>query len=729
VRIDYPRAGRTGLRRWLPSWKQLLAMVLLGVGLVVGGFAVAVAVTPVPPPNEVAATEATIVYYSDGATEIGRLGDATRRSVPLAEVPVDVQHAVLAAEDRDFYEHGGFSPIGIGRALWNNVSGGSTQGGSTITQQYAKNAFLTQERSWDRKLRELVLSVKLETTVSKDQILEDYLNTIYFGRGAYGIEAASLAYFGVPAADLSVEQGAVLAAIIKSPGGLSPEENPEGLEARWAYVLDSMVEQGWLDPAVRADATFPKIRKPRTTNRLGGQTGYLLEAVKAELRDKGFTDAEIEGGGLRITSTFQRGAQKAAVAAVEAQGPTSGTEGLRIGLAAVQPGTGRVIAMYGGRNFLSSQINNATRPFAQAGSTFKPYALAAAVENGIPLDSVWDGSSPQTIEGYTLTNYGDVSYGDVSLMESTEKSINTAYVNVEADVGVDAVADAAFRAGIPTDTPGIDLGALNLTFVLGTASPSGVDVAGSYATFAARGQQAPTTVLKEVRGLNGGLLYESTTTTQGAFSRDVADTVNYALQRVVTNGTGFAAEALGRPAAGKTGTTDGNRSAWFAGYTPQLATAVLMAKEDASGNPVSLSGTGGLSTVTGGSFPAAIWTAFMSAALADQPVEEFAPPPDTVPTSEPAPDCPSVLPTGPDAPPLPSGCPTPSPSESPTESPSPTTASPTEPSPTEPSPTSAEPTQPTTEPTTDQPPPTSQPPPSGEAQPGRANDAGATPTG
>ena len=221
------RRGRRSLlepsRHWL-RWLIIGVAVLVGIGVAV--FAFLLARTTVPSANEVSTSEATIVYWSDGTSELGRLGEATRRSVALEDVPIEVQQAVLAAEDRTFYEHGGISPIGIGRAIWNNVTGESTQGGSTITQQYAKNAFLTQERSWDRKVKEALLAIKLETVVSKDEILEDYLNTIYFGRGAYGIEAAAIAYFGVPASELTLEQGAVLAAIIKSPSGLAPEDEP-----------------------------------------------------------------------------------------------------------------------------------------------------------------------------------------------------------------------------------------------------------------------------------------------------------------------------------------------------------------------------------------------------------------------------------------------------------------------------------------------------------------------
>lgn len=638
-------------RHWV---RGLIIIFVVLAALGIGAFALAVSLTTVPSPNEVSTSEATIVYWADGKTELGRLGEATRRSVALADVPLDAQHAVLAAEDRSFYEHGGISPLGIGRAVLNNLQGGSTQGGSTITQQYAKNAYLTQDRSWSRKAKELLLAFKLETVVSKDQILEDYLNTIYFGRGAYGIEAASIAYFGTSVENLEVSQAAVLAAIIKSPNGLAPEDNRPALKARWSYVLDSMVEQGWLTPQQLKAAKFPEIKKQKAGNRLGGQTGFLLQAVTNQLIDLGFDETEIQRGGLRITSTFDQGAQKGATAAVRKVGPGANTEGLRIGLAAVRPGTGEVVAMYAGKNFIDDQINNATREFAQAGSTFKPFALAAAFEQGVPLGTELNGDSPSTVNGYTFSNYGDKSYGPVSLLQATEFSINSAYVQLESEVGVDAVAETAIRAGVPDTTPGLNLDNLDLTFVLGTASPSGLSMANAYATFAAAGVRAKTTYIKLVMGINGGLLFEYEPKTRVAFEPNIANSVSYTLSKVVTDGTAFAAQKLRRPAAAKTGTTDGNKSAWFVGYTPQLATAVLMAKEDASGLPVSLSGTGGLGTVTGGSYPAAIWTAFMTAALQDEPVVDF-----TAPTGDltKAPDCPLIMPT--DGTPVPADCPTP----------------------------------------------------------------------
>ncbi len=638
-------------RRWLRR-TLLILFFLAALGVTI--FAVLLARTEVPTPNDLATSEATVVYYADGVNEVGRLGESTRRSVPITDIPIEVQQAVLAAEDRDFYNHGGISPVGIARAAFNNLTGGNTQGGSTITQQYAKIAFLTQDRTWSRKVSEALLAFKLETVVSKEQILEDYLNTIYFGRNANGIEAASIAYFGVPVSELDFTQGAVLASVIKSPSGLSPEENLSGLKARWSYVLDSMVEMGDITQEVRDSAKFPEIVAFKQKDRLGGQVGFLLTAVEQQLIAQGYDQEEIQRGGLKIISSFDRKAQRAAQRAVKEQGPTSRTEGLRIGLAAVKPGTGEVLAMYGGTNFITDQINNATQQFAQAGSTFKPFALAAGLDQSVQLNSLWNGNSPSTVNGYTFNNYGNNSYGVVSLLQATELSINSAYVELTADIGVSNVVNAALAAGIPETTPGLNLESPDLTFVLGTSSPSGLDMANAYATFANEGVRSSTTFVKQVFGSNGGLLYQYEPTLATAFSSDVANTVNYSLNKVVTNGTGSAALALNRPAAAKTGTTDDNKSAWFAGYTPQVSAAVLMAKEDASGIPISMSGTGGLTTVTGGSFPAAIWTAFMKDALKKEPVMDFPAPPDNVFTPV---ECPDFIET--DLEEIPFGCPIP----------------------------------------------------------------------
>ena len=665
MKIDYPRAGRVGVRRWLPSWRQGLSLVAVGFVGLVAIFILAVALTKVPAPNDLASAQTTIVYWSDGKTELGRIGAANRINVALSDVPLNAQRAVLAAEDRDFYDHGGISPAGIGRSLVNNITGGSLQGGSTITQQYARNAYLTQERTFSRKINEVLLSFKLETTVSKDEILGDYLNTIYFGRGAYGIETASQQYFRTNSKNLTLAQGAAIAAIIRSPASYAPDRHPEKLKGRWLYVLDGMVQKGWITPAQKAAAVFPKFAPQLAVNRYGGTTGYLLDSVRQQLLAEGFTEDQLNLGGLRVISTFDRAAQAAVVAAVKDKSPKSEAAGVRIGVVSIRPGTGEVIAMYGGANYLVDPLNNATQALGQAGSTFKPFALAAATEQGISLNSTWNGDNKTEVDGYKVTNYGDKSWGTISLLKATEQSVNAVYVGVSQQVGYDQVVDSAVRAGIPDTTPA--LGPYR-SVALGVASPHVIDVAAAYSTFAARGQQVAPTVILEVRGDNGGLLYQHTANVKQTFDSNTADTVNYALQKVVTNGTGRVAQDLGRPAAAKTGTTNDNKSAWFVGYTPQLVTAVMMVKDGPNNQPVSLSGTGGLSTVTGGSFPARIWTAYMKAALEGQPVQQFDRPADipsaspsasvTVTPSATASPTPTVSNT-PTASPTPSGSPTP----------------------------------------------------------------------
>ena len=424
--IDYPRKGKSGVRRWLPSWKLALGIVGTLVVLAFAGLGIAVATIEVPKPNDLAVAQTTRVYYDDGKTEIGRIGEANRTSVPLDRISPQMQAAILAAEDRGYYSHGGFDPKGLLRATWNNLTGGTTQGASTITQQYAKNAYLSQEQSFSRKFKELVLSVKLETQSSKEEILADYLNTIYYGRGAYGIQAASQAYFGKTAAKLDAAESAYLAAVIRAPSFYASKKGQDELEGRWDYVVAGMVETGAITQAEADSLVFPTpLPWTGAYNYYKGTNGYLLESAREAMLELGYTDDDINLNGYRVTTTINKQAQDSALAAVEQYGPTYNTEGLRIGLASVRPGTGEIVAMYAGENYLKSQLNDATQATALAGSTFKPFALTAALEDGISLYSTWDGSSPRTIQGYTLQNYGNVSFGVVTLLKATENSINT----------------------------------------------------------------------------------------------------------------------------------------------------------------------------------------------------------------------------------------------------------------------------------------------------------------
>lgn len=677
--IDYPRAGRTGVRRWLPSWRLVTGSVVLAGVLAAAALALAVVVVPVPKPNDLALAQTSTFYWNDGTTVLGRAGEANRTSIPLDSVPEEAQQAVLAAEDRDFYQHVGVSPVGIARATWNNAFGDTegVQGGSTITQQYAKNAFLTQDQTVVRKVKELVLSIKLETSVSKDTILNDYLNTVYYGRGAYGIEAASKAYFGVPASELTLEQGAMLAALLQAPNSLAPEKNLGELYARWEYVLDGMVDEGWITPAERAGAKFPAVMPYDTTAFNAGPNGHLLSAAQEQLAELGFDANEVNLTGLEITTTFDQNMQEAAVAAVDAFDPGADeVSGLRLGLASVVPQTGEVVALYGGRDYQEDQFNNATQARGQGGSTFKAFGLAAGLQDGIDLKTVYSGASPLTIGDYTLENYGNASYGDVTMLEATIDSINTPYVQMNSEIGPGRTMMAAVAAGIPADTPGLTP---EINNVLGSASPTPLDEATAFATFANRGERPDTTMITEIRDTSGDVLFKFTPETTEAFSQKVADRVTYALRQVVTSGTGVAAQSADRPVAGKTGTSDNYVSAWFSGYTPQLSAAVMAVREDEQGNEISLLDEGGLTEGTGGALPAQIFGAYIDQAMADMPVEYFEEPesvsdrtasPTTAPTTAPpSQESSSPEPTNS---PQPTNTPTPTVTPEPTQTPTPT---------------------------------------------------------
>lgn len=610
--------------------RRLIARITIflgGFGFVAGStlFVLAYFTVDIPNPNDFVNTQSTIIQYSNGS-EIGRIGAQNRTIVPIAKMPLHLRQAVLAAENRNFYSEHAFSFSGFARAVIDNIRTlGRGGGGSTITQQYAKTAFLTQERTITRKIKELVIAIKLENQLSKDQILENYLNTIYFGRGSYGVETAAQQYFNRSAKQLNLAQSAVIASILRSPGFYDPqysENNMKRLQARFQYVLAGMVEAGWITKEKAELTKFPTIMPGASDGWLSGPKGYLIEMVRAELVKRGFTEEQLMKGGLIVKTTFDQKAQTAAIAAVAKLTPKGAPENLHIGLAAIRPGTGEIIALYGGADYVKRQLNDATQSIALAGSTFKPFALAAGLEAGIPLTSMWNGDSPQYFDDngkeYEVNNYGDEGWGQVDLLTATSHSINTIYVPLGIKVGPDRVVDAARRAGIPDSvammpTPSV---------VLGAASPHVIDAAVAYATFASNGIYAAPWFITEVKGSNGGVLYQAASPSPNTvFSKEVMADLTYALQEVVKNGTAtYGTAGLGRPAAGKTGTSEQNSSAWFAGYTPQLAAAVAMFRDDAT---QTLNGIGGLTSVTGGTFPAKIWTAFIKGALKGEPVLSF----------------------------------------------------------------------------------------------------------
>ena len=599
---------------------------LAGFGFVAGAtlFAFAWFTVSIPDPNAYVNSQSTIIQYSNG-TEIGRIGTQNRQILPLAKIPMKMRYAVMAAEDRNYYSNRAFSPTGIARAILNNLKSGSLngEGGSTITQQYAKTAFLTPSRTIQRKIKELVISLKLENALTKDQILENYLNTIYFGRGSYGVQTAAQQYFNRNVNQLSLSQIAVIASILRSPGYYDPalsKENKVRLDNRFKYVIQGMLDKKWITEAEAKAAKMPVVTPRTTSGQLSGPKGYIIDAVQKELSKLGFTQDQLLVGGYVIKTTIEARAQRSAVDAVNRLYPTKAPENLHIALVAIRPGTGEVIAMYGGKDYVVRQLNDATQSIALAGSTFKPFALAAALEAGIPLTSMWNGDSPQIFDDlgkpYEVSNYGNEGWGQVDLLSATQHSVNTVYVPLAMKAGMDKVVDVARRAGIPESVAMI----ATPSVALGVASPRVIDVTNAYATFAAQGVYSKPYMVASVTGPNKGVLYEGKAQTQEVFDKDVMADLTYALKSVVNGGTGSAALALGRPAAGKTGTSQSNASAWFSAYTPQLAASVALFRDSAS---ESLNGIGGLTSVTGGTFPARIWTAFMKGALKGEPVMSF----------------------------------------------------------------------------------------------------------
>jgi membrane peptidoglycan carboxypeptidase len=626
------------------NWKWVRRSLYIAVVLVVVlpliTFGMAYMIVKVPQPGDLRTNQVSTILASDGS-ELAKIvpPEGNRVDVSIDQIPVPMRNAVMAAEDRDFYTNPGFSFSGFARAIKNNLFGGDLQGGSTITQQYVKNALVGDARSGIggvvRKAKELVISTKMSSEWSKDQVLQAYLNIIYFGRGAYGISAAAKAYFDKPVEQLTVAEGALLAALIQRPSTLDPAIDPDGAARRWNWVLDGMVSMGALSKEERAQQVFPPTVPPeqaRAANVTTGPNGLIERQVSKELLDLFNIDEQtLNTQGLQITTTIDPQAQQAAENAVtkylDGQMPD-----MRSAVASVDPKTGGVRAYYGGSDAQGFDFAQAGLP---TGSSFKVFALVAALEQGIGLGYQVD-SSPVSLNGITITNVEGEGCGVCNIAEALKRSLNTSYYRLMLKLknGPSDVADAAHSAGIAESFPGVDHtlsedgkgGPPNNGVVLGQYQTRVLDMASAYATLAASGVYHKPHFVQKVVNSRGEVLFDAGTSDNSGEQRipkAVADNVTAAMQPIAgwSNGHNLAG---GRLSAAKTGTnqlgdTDANRDAWMVGYTPSLATAVWVGTTDGTQPLVTKSG----GQVYGSGIPSDIWKSTMDGALKGTDNETF----------------------------------------------------------------------------------------------------------
>jgi membrane peptidoglycan carboxypeptidase len=683
--------GRSAQRRkkslrWRRVRRTLYSLVALGLIGPIIAFMVAYIFTKVPQPSDVQTNQVATVFNADGS-QLARIvpPEGNRTDVTIADIPTHVRFAVLSAEDRSFYSNPGFSVTGTARAALNDLSGGDRQGGSTITQQYVKNALTGDDQTLSRKLRELVISSKLSRQTSKDDILAAYLNTIYFGRGAYGIAAASKAYFGKATKDLTVAEGAVLASSIRSPTALDPTSHLEIAQERWTFVLDGMVSQNWLTPADRAAQVYPTVSAPKPADVSAGTqgaNGLIVRQVQAELEALQISPQQLNTEGLQITTTIDPKTQSAAVDAAK-KTLADQPQNLRTAVVSVDPRTGGVRAYYGGDD--GNGFDRAQATSLPPGSTFKVFDLATALKQGTPLNKTYDGSSPQTISGQKISNSdGEDGCGTTcSLSEALKESLNTVYYRLTTEIGSQAVADTAHAAGIPLEFPGgqktlVELnpsGPPNAGIGLGAYPVRPIDMAASYATLAANGVQRDAHFVQKVVTADGTVLFDrGSLAGKQAIDEPIAQNVTAAMQPIAAASRGHGL-AGGRLSAAKTGTnqflaTADNRDAWMVGFTPSLSTAVWVGTD----NPEPIKTKSG-GPIYGSGLPSDIWKSTMDGALQGTPKETFPKAPainGATETTTPAPTRRTTTSTAPTTTTT-SGAPTATTTETPTTTPTTTT--------------------------------------------------------
>ncbi|MFH8514252.1 transglycosylase domain-containing protein [Streptomyces gelaticus] len=637
-RPDFPRAGRRGWRRWVPSWRLVLGSVLMFTATLATVVGIAYARTDIPEDLNAFATQQDTVYYWADGTPMARTGWVSRQEMPLSKIPDHVRWAVLAAENANFYSDHGISTQGITRALWRTVSDGDTQGGSTITQQYVKNVYLSQDQSFSRKFTEMLMAVKLDSRLSKDKILQEYLNTSWFGRGTYGLQRASQAYYGKEVTQLNASEGAFLASLLKGASLYDPAVNPRNRERaveRWRWTLDRMVEIGKLTPAERAKyTTFPEPKPPHRPNSAGGQDGYLVQLAESYAkRAAHISDARFDLGGYQIYTTFEKPRMTALTRSVRDARRALDPEQrkadrfVRFGAASVAP-DGRILAVYGGPDFERQAFNESNAGTVPAGSAFTPFVYAAGLQHGVSQErngprstitpaTVYDGDDGIPVmtpegpywdrSGKMVKGHNDdgTSYGPISLHDAMAKSVDSPFLQLGMDTGLKLVRSTAEASGLLPSSFGPPVPA----FAMGNSTPSAIRMADAYGTFAAHGVHTdPYSVRKVTR--NGEPVRLDLPRPRRAVRSEVADEITASLTRAVgRNG----AVSL-TPAAAKAGTTQEDTARWYVGYGPTASTAVVVYRMDLTKSlaPLPLKGLAG-GPADDGKLPAQIWNTYTEA--------------------------------------------------------------------------------------------------------------------
>lgn len=608
----------------------LFFLILLVVGAL-ATFLVTYATTEIPKPSQFARSQVTTVYYADGKTEIGKFAEVNREIIDTTKLPKYVGNAVVASEDRTFWTNSGVDVKGIIRAFINNARGRSLQGASTLSQQYVERYYMSEntskgnvfQRYW-AKAKEAILALKINRQQDKEEILGNYLNTIYFGRGSYGIQAAAKAYFGKEAKDMNYSEAALLSGIIPAPSAYDPAVNPEMAQKRWTRVLKYMADSGYITPEEKRFAEFP-VTIPPTQNKqnFGGVNGYFMFQARRELRQlANLSEEQIDTQGLKIVTTIDQSKQQLMMDTV-AKLPKGHAPNLRVSMISTDPKTGEIIAEYPGADYLQIQSNAATQDHFQAGSTFKPFGLIAYLEQGGSLKDVYNANSPAIIQGVPIKNYGNASYGNVTMATATAKSLNVPYARINAKIGPALTREVAVRLGFPENTPGLDD---SLTNVLGSSSPTALDLATAFGTIANEGKREVVHLIRQVTDASGDIVYMPSSSPDQVLDRNVALTATQALQGVFASGGTAARSQIGRPAAGKTGSSTENKSAVMVGFIPQAVTVVGMYQVGADGKEEKITPFGGHREITGGTWPAWLWKQYMSRAVKGLEVAQFGKP-------------------------------------------------------------------------------------------------------